>query len=97
MTFPKKGTRSVAFVNEQFLWRVRPSRMEGWDAINIPIRHVSGGAILIAKLGHYHAPEIWPPITPALVKRCIALAIEGGWLFHEKGRNFELDASGLVS
>ena len=101
MTFAKKGTRKVELHNEQFLWRIRKLTYDFQlgTPLGAAIQHGSGGALLMADFGRFESDwyaNVGPPITPALIKRCIGLAIERGWTFREKGPQFVLDATELV-
>ncbi len=101
MTFTKKGTRKVEVGNEQFLWRICKLNYDfnQGTPLGAAIQHGSGGALLMAGFGRCDSTWygiVGPAITPALIKRCIALAIERGWKFREKGRNFVLPCAELL-
>ena len=100
MTFTTKGTRKVEVQNERFLWRLRKLtyRADGMP-LGAAIQHGDGGALLMAAFGLCHAHwyhHSGPTITPAIIRRCVALAIERGWQFREKGPHFVLDGTGLL-
>lgn len=102
MTFTTKGTRKVEVGGEQFLWRIRKLTYDGKQgpSLGAAIQHGDGGTLLMADFSRCDITWygiVGPTITPALIQRCIDMAIERGWKFREKGPNFVLDGSGLLA
>ena len=66
--------------------------------LSIPIQHINGGQLLIAKIafsrsgyGNYTIENI----TPYLIRKCILKALNEGWIYNEEGNPLELDCTQL--
>ena len=102
MAIPKKGFRKITVDENQFFWKVR--KKISWNELHnsplgIPIQHIDGGQLLIIYIGFsrsYFTENNEFPITPSLIKKCIRKAIESGWKYNEKGKQYELDCSNIL-
>lgn len=101
MAISKKGFRRINVKGHYFLWRVR--KKISWEEehdgpLGIPIQHVNGGQLLIARIAFSRSGYgnfTLENITPALIKKCVLKAMDSGWDFEKEGKTFEIDCTDL--
>lgn len=87
MAFSAKGSRRLVIDDRPYLWRVRRKPTYWQEFFSQPqqfaVRADGGtGGPLIVVLDQLRAERDWlpgPPITPAVVERCVRAALAAGW------------------
>lgn len=94
------GYRKINVLGENFLWKVRKRTTHPYDdELEVPIKHVSGGQLLIVllRLSHQGLYGISDTeITSVMVRDCIMKAVDKGWEFRRAGAPVFLDNGRLV-